>query len=117
MSLFCMLYLYSICCVLGTVLPLASFAPWLAEHGLDIERFVQAALINQISRFAWADLIVSSMALTLFVVAESRRLNIRHGRLALLGLMVGVSLALPLFLLLRELHLRHSSPHTETKVK
>lgn len=43
--------------------------------------------------------------LMVFVAVESRRLKMRYGCLSLFGLCVGVSLALPLFLLLRERHL------------
>ncbi len=100
-----MRHLYLVLCVLGTVLPLAQFAPWLGEHGLDVPLLVQQTLATPVSAFAWSDVLVSALATVALVLAESRRLRMRHGWVALLGLCVGVSLALPLCLWLRECHL------------
>lgn len=98
--------LYLALCILGTVLPLAQFVPWLADNGLSLPLMWQQIQSDRLSAFAWADVVVSALALTIFVLAESRRLHMRHGPWALLGLSVGVSLALPLFLLLREWHMQ-----------
>lgn len=97
--------LYLALCVLGTVLSLATFAPWLGVHGIDLPLLLHHAIATPVSAFAWSDVLVSALALIVFVIAESRRLGLRHGWIALLGLLVGVSLALPLFLLLRQRHL------------
>lgn len=48
------------------------------------------------------------MVVIVLVVVEGRRIGMRHAWVSLLGLVVGVSLALPLFLLLRERHLAKS---------
>ncbi|WP_343293521.1 DUF2834 domain-containing protein [Vandammella animalimorsus] len=101
--------LYLALCLIGTALPLAQFIPWLAEHGLHLPLMWQQIQADRLSAFAWADVVVSALALIAFVLAESRRLGLRHGPLALLGLAVGVSLALPLFLWLRQRHLDHAS--------
>ncbi|NKF23120.1 DUF2834 domain-containing protein [Solimonas sp. C16B3] len=98
--------LYATLCVAGTVLPLLSFAPWLREHGLAIPLLLQQAFAEPISAFAWMDVLVSAAALLALIVVEGRRLGMRHLWLPIVGLFaVGVSLGLPLFLLLRELHL------------
>lgn len=96
---------YAVLCVLGMLLPLAQFMPWLAEHELNIPLMVQQIAAEPLSAFAWLDVAVSAGVSIVFVYAESRRLGMRKAYLFLLGLCVGVSLALPLFLLMREYHL------------
>lgn len=96
---------YAILCVLGTVLPLSQFILWLADHGLDVPLLLQQIVASPISAFAWLDVVVSGVALIAFVLIEGRRINLPRPWLSLLGLAVGVSLALPLFLLLRQRHL------------
>jgi hypothetical protein len=97
--------LYSVLCILGTALPLAQFLPWLAHRGPDIPLLLQQAFADPVSAFAWSDVLVSAMAVAVFVIAEGRRIRMRHAWTSLIGLVVGVSLALPLFLLLRGRHL------------
>lgn len=95
---------YLALCIIGTVLPLAQLIPWLAEYGFNMPLLIQQIAADSLSAFAWLDVLVSALALAVFVVVESRRLNMRYGWLSLFGLCVGVSLALPLFLLMREHH-------------
>ena len=97
--------IYAILCILGTALPLAQFIPWLADQGLNLPLFIQQAIATPIAAFAWSDLVVSALVVVIFVLSEGRRLGIRRAWASLFGLAVGVSLALPLFLLLRERHL------------
>ena len=103
--------IYVVLCIVGTALPLAQFIPWLAERGLDFPLFIQQAVATPIASFAWSDLVVSGVVVVLFTLAEGRRLGMRHAWVSLLGLAVGVSLALPLFLLLRERHLATVPPN------
>lgn len=101
--------IYLILCLLGTILPLGQFIPWLAEHGFHLPLMWQQIHTDRLSAFAWSDVVVSALALTVFVLAESRRIGMRHGPLALLGLVVGVSMALPLFLWLRQRYLQRTN--------
>ena len=56
--------------------------------------------------FFGLDVIASSFVLWLFVFSEGRRIGMRHLWLPVLAsLVVGVSLGLPLFLYMRQLHL------------
>jgi len=90
-------------CILGTVLPYSQFVPFLHEHGLDGRLLVQQLFANHISAFFGLDVFVSSVVLWIFIRVEGRRMILRHLWWPLLGLLtVGVSLALPLFLYLRE---------------
>jgi hypothetical protein len=97
-------FIYLLLCIAGTVLPLSQFVPWLSAHGLDVPLLVQQATSARIAAFAWSDVLVSGIAVATFVVAEGRRLAMPRLWLPLSCLAVGPSLALPLFLYLRERH-------------
>jgi hypothetical protein len=95
--------LYLSLSVLGLVLPYSQFLPFLQEHGLDLRLIVQQLFANRISSFFGLDVIVSSVVLVIFMGVEGRRVGMRRLWLPLVALLtVGVSLALPLFLYLRE---------------
>jgi hypothetical protein len=103
--------LYLVGAVLGTLLPYAYFAPFLLENGLDISLFVQQLFANHIAAFFGVDVIVSSLVLWVFVFAEGRRRGMRHLWVYVVcNLLVGVSLALPLFLYMREGKLQQDIP-------
>ncbi len=97
--------IYLLLCLAGTALPLSQFVPWLAAHGLHLPLLLQQASASHIAAFAWADVLVSGIAVAVFVVVEGRRLIMPRRWLPLCCLAVGPSLALPLFPLLRERHL------------
>lgn len=95
--------LYLLAAVLGAVLPLSQFIPFLKSHGLDLKLFFALLFSNNVSGFFAMDVIVSSVVLWIFVFSEGRRLGMRRLWLYVVcNLAVGVSLALPLFLLFRE---------------
>lgn len=91
-------------CVLGTLWPLARFLPWFLEHGLDIPLLWQDITASPISRFAWADVVVT--VLTIWALVAADRHTRKHPPPLFLPLLasvcVGASLALPLYLYLRE---------------
>lgn len=95
--------LYLVAAVLGAVLPLSQFIPFLATHGLDLKLIFTSLFSNGVSGFFGLDVIVSSLVLWIFVFTEGRRLRMKRLWLYVVcNLAVGVSLALPLFLLFRE---------------
>jgi hypothetical protein len=74
------------------------------EHGLNIDLFVEQLFGNRVSAFFAADVLVSGVVLIVFINSENSRLRAREKWLPIIALLtVGVSLALPLFLYLREL--------------
>lgn len=97
--------IYILLCIAGAALPLSQFVPWLSAHGLNVPLLVQQATSSHIAAFAWADVLISGIAVVVFMLAESRRLAMRRLWLPLSCLVVGPSLALPLFLFMREHHL------------
>jgi GNAT superfamily N-acetyltransferase len=91
--------------LLGALLPLSQFIPWLLDHGLDARLFVAELFSTRIGSFFGWDVIVTALVLILFVLAEGRRHGI--GRLWMpiaATLCIGVSCGFPLFLAMRERH-------------
>ena len=98
--------LYLALCLIGLLLPYSQFVPWVLQHGLNLPLFARELFANRIAAFFGMDVIVSAVALLVFTRIESTRLGIRRRWLVLIAVLtVGVSLALPLFLYLRELEL------------
>ena len=98
-----MRWLYLAAAILGTLLPLSQLVPFLAAHGADAPLFFGQLFQTHVSAFFGADVIVSSLALWLFVFSEGRRRGMKNlGLYVVCNLAVGVSLALPLFLFFRE---------------
>jgi hypothetical protein len=89
--------------VLGTLLPLLQFIPFLRDHGLALDLFFQQLFSTPVGGFFGMDVIVSSVVLWVFVYVEGRRAGVGHLWVPVLAnLTVGVSLGLPLFLYMRE---------------
>jgi Terpene cyclase DEP1 len=98
--------IYLVLCFAGAVLPYWQFVPWVMEHGMNLQLFVRELFTNRISAFFGMDVLVSAVVLIVFIRVESVRLNIPRRWLPVLALLlVGVSLALPMFLYMRELRL------------
>jgi uncharacterized protein DUF2834 len=95
---------YLALCFAGAVLPYWQFVPWVAANGLNGKLFVEQLFANRISAFFGIDVIVSAVALLLFIRVESARHGIRRWWLPYVSVLtVGVSLGLPMFLYMREL--------------
>lgn len=103
--------IYLALCFLGVALPYWQFVPWVAQNGLNMHLFFQQLFVNRVSAFFGMDVIVSAVALLVFVRYEHSRTPIRGRWLPLVAVLtVGVSLALPLFLYLRECALERKMP-------
>ena len=102
--------LYLSLCVVGTGLPYSQFVPFLLEHGLDLRVFIAQLFATRIGGFFGLDVVVSSVALWVFVLVEGRRSGVRSLWAPIAAsLAVGVSLGLPLFLYLREMRLERGA--------
>jgi lysylphosphatidylglycerol synthetase-like protein (DUF2156 family) len=98
-----MQWLYLLCAILGTILPLSQLLQFLAQYGFDLPLLFRQLFQNHISAFFGLDVIVSSLALWLFVFSEGQRRRMKNLWVYVVcNLAVGVSLALPLFLFFRE---------------
>jgi hypothetical protein len=97
---------YLVLCVVGALLPYSQLAPWLLQQGFDFPLLFHQLFANRIGGFFGLDVIVSSLVLWVFVLAEGRRVGMQRLWLPVIAsLVVGVSLGLPLFLYMRQLHL------------
>ena len=104
-------HVYLALCVLGLILPYSQFIPWLLQNGLDLPLlFCRQLFANQISGFFGLDVIVATLALWVLVFTEGRHHGARYVWLPVIAsLLVGVSLALPLYLYLRQLRIDATS--------
>ena len=94
-----MVRVYAALCVLGAACPLFFFASFLAQEGLDPQEFVDQMTGSDIALFAWADVVVTAVAVLVFAFVSRPRL---WGWAAAATVIVGPYLGLPLLLLLRE---------------
>jgi hypothetical protein len=108
--------LYLILCFLGVALTYWQFVPWVVHNGLNMPLFFHQLFANRISAFFGMDVFVSALALVVFMKEESSRLRVTGRWLPILALLlVGVSLALPLFLYIRELRLAETGDGITTE--
>lgn len=105
--------IYLLLCILGAAIPYSQFIPWVMENGLHLGLLFRQLFANRVGAFFGLDVLVSSAVLLVFMRAEGRMLRMRFRWLPIVGLCaVGVSLALPLFLYLRERALEASDSGT-----
>ncbi len=111
-----MKYLYIVLAVLGTVLPYLFFVPFLLAHGLNLPLLLRLLFANDISAFFATDFFISCLVFWVYLYQETTRLRIRWWWVCIVAnLLVGLSLALPLFLYLRTLALEQQvPPHART---
>jgi hypothetical protein len=89
--------------ILGTILPLSAFLPWLAIHGLDVTQFLTDLFANGVSAFFAWDVIISAIVVLTTLLTDRACLTRAERTAVVLGtLLVGVSLGLPLLLFFRE---------------
>ena len=88
--------------VLGAVIPMWHFWPFLAEHGLDLDAMIAAWKVSAATTALYYDLLIAAFALNIWILAETYA---RRDYWVLLCLpatyLVGLSFGLPLFLFLR----------------
>ena len=94
---------YLLLCIVGTVLPLWEFSPWVLENGMNIRLFIEQMFPNRVAGTFSIDVLISSVVLWVFVLTEGPRARVPHLWAPLLAnIVAGVSSGLPLFLYLRE---------------
>jgi hypothetical protein len=100
------LKVYAVLCVVGTILPLYFLGSFLADEGLDPRAFYDQMTATDIALFAWADVVVAALAVIAFALHERSKGLTTWWVAVLATVTIGVSLGLPLLLLLRESHRR-----------
>jgi hypothetical protein len=98
-----MKWLYLVAALVGIVLPLSFLVPFVTAQGLNLPLFFGQLFQNNVSAFFAMDVLVSAITLWVLVFSEGRKRGMRNLWVYVLcTLLVGVSLALPLFLFNRE---------------
>ena len=98
-----MVKVYALLSLLGALLPLIPFGLFLVAHGFDVGLFFDELFYSHISTFFAFNVIVSALVFIAFAVSESLKAGKAWMMWSVLGLVIGVSFALPLFLLFREM--------------
>lgn len=94
---------YLVMAVAGTVVPWLFFRPFFAQHGLAIPLFLQSLFANGPAAGFSADVLISILVFWVWSWADARRHGVARWWLVLpASFFVGLSLALPLYLYLRE---------------
>lgn len=102
---------YLILSIIGFVLPYSQLIPFVANSGLDFPLLESQLFANRISSAFALDVFVSSVVFWFFLFREGRRLQMKFLWLYIVfNLTVGLSFALPLFLLRRSQNLSRLSP-------
>lgn len=93
--------------VLGFILPVSQLVPLIIEmNGFDPVLLMQQAFANRGSSLVAMDLLVTALASLVLIIVEGRRLGMERVWVPIACVfLVGMSLGLPLFLYMRELHL------------
>nr|WP_321483208.1 DUF2834 domain-containing protein [uncultured Cohaesibacter sp.] len=94
---------YLVMCVLGTVIPWIFFTSFFAKNGLDIPLFVRGLFSNGAAGGFSTDVMISIVVFWVWSRIDSQRHGVRNWWLILpAGALVGLSLALPLYLYFRQ---------------
>ncbi|UCJ13974.1 MAG: DUF2834 domain-containing protein [Phormidium sp. PBR-2020] len=97
--------------VAGSLLPWWFLAQFLQQSGVNLEEFFRQALANPVAIALAIDLVISTLAVFIWVWVELPRLGLSRRWWALCviaTLSIGLSCGLPLFLWLRHRHLTPS---------
>ncbi|MFM7426997.1 MAG: DUF2834 domain-containing protein [Elainella sp.] len=98
--------LYLLLCVAGTILPYSQFVRFLLDEGFNLPLLFDQLFATPISSCFGLDVLVSAAVVLTFVQVEEIRLGLKQRWICLVcTVLVGPSLGLPLFLLMRHLSL------------
>jgi hypothetical protein len=98
-------WLYLALAIAGGVLPWMANLAYMRDYGasFDLGLFIALANANPAAQSLSRDLLVGASAITIWIVVESQRLQMRHLWLVLLSsVTIAFAFAAPLFLFLRE---------------
>ena len=108
-------WLYLGLAVAGGVLPWMANLDYMQQYGssFDVSQFIQLANANPAAQSLSRDLLIGASAITVWIVVESRRLQMRHLWLVLLSsVTIAFAFAAPFFLFLRERRLAELARQT-----
>ena len=109
-------WLYLLLAIAGGVLPWMANIDYIKAYGggFDLAQFAALANANPAAQSLSRDLLVGASAITIWMVVESRRLQMRHLWLVLLSAgTIAFAFAAPFFLFLRERRLAELARETQ----
>ncbi len=109
-------WLYLALAVAGGVLPWMANLDFIRDYGssFDLGQFIALANANPAAQSLSRDLMVGASAVTIWMVVESKRLQMKHLWLVLLSAVtIAFAFAAPFFLFLRERRLAEMARQTE----
>lgn len=93
---------YLVCAIIGTIVPWFFFARFFAAQGFNIPLFVQSLFANGASGGFVADVLISFVVFLVWSFYDAQKLDVNRWWLVLpASFLVGLSLALPLYLYMR----------------
>ena len=98
-------YLYLFLSILGAVLPMMANFEFAREYGnsFDIKNFISLANANPAAQSISRDLLVGASAIFIWIVNESKKLNIKNMWVVYIGtFLIAFAFSAPFFLFLRE---------------
>ncbi|MDX1686335.1 MAG: DUF2834 domain-containing protein [Saprospiraceae bacterium] len=94
---------YLILAIFGAVIPLSYFLSYVVESGFDIYLMVDAMFESGLASYFGWNVVLTFFTLIAFVLTEGMRLGMKNRWIYIvMGIFIGVSLALPAFLYARE---------------
>lgn len=94
---------YALLAILGLVVPYYFFVRFLLENGFDIALLAEQLFASEMSTCFAADVIISALAVLVFVLTDGPQKNVHPLWLPAIGtLVVGPAFGLPCYLYLRE---------------
>lgn len=94
---------YLVCAIAGTIVPWLFFASFIRVEGVNLPLFVSSLFPNGAAGGFSADVLISLFVFWVWSYTDSREHDVRRWWLTIVaGFTVGLSLALPLYLYLRE---------------
>ena len=95
--------IYLVLLIIGAAIPLNYFILFINEYGFDFTMMVRQLLSNNITRFFTSGLLLASITFLYFMYIESKKHKIYTWWICVIAIFtMGLSLALPLFLYIRE---------------
>ena len=94
---------YLLMAIIGTIVPWAFFAGFFTTEGINIPLFVESLFINGAAGGFSSDVLISILVFWVWSYTDAQRNRVPRWWLVLpAGFTVGLSLALPLYLYIRE---------------
>ena len=98
-------YLYLFLAILGAILPMMANIDFATQYGnsFDIKNFISLANANPAAQSISRDLLVGATAVFIWIVNESKKLNIKNMWVVYIGtFLIAFAFSAPFFLFLRE---------------